>query len=118
MIYLSNAALRYAVNICFELPNYRVVICPEFRSEWRDLIDQIIDYIPPSLAISVNRIHKTKSGNCFIEFSNGSVILFCSAHESSRGIRANLVIVSSKLDEGFINAVLIPMEIKQLIEKR
>lgn len=39
MIYLSNAALRYAVNICLELPNYHVIICPEFRSEWRDLID-------------------------------------------------------------------------------
>lgn len=117
MIYLSNAALRYAVNICLELPNYRVVICPESRNEWADLIDQIIDYIP-SLAININRAKKTKSGNCFIEFSNESVILFCPANESSRGIRANLVIASSKLDEDFINAVLIPMEIKRLIEKR
>ena len=117
MIYLSNAALRYAVNICLELPNYRVVICPEFRSEWGDLIDQIIDYVP-SLAENINRAKKTKSGNCFIEFTNGSIILFCPAKESSRGMRANLIIASSKLDEDFINAVLIPMEIKQLIEKR
>lgn len=117
MIYLSNAALRYAVNICLELPNYRVVICPESRNEWADLIDQIIDYIP-SLAININRAKKTKSGNCFIEFSNESVILFCPANESSRGLRANLIIVSSKLDEEFINVVLRPMEIKQLIEKR
>lgn len=117
MIYLSNAALRYAVNICLELPNYRVVICPESRNEWADLIDQIIDYIP-SLAININRAIKTKSGNCFIEFSNESVILFCPANESSRGLRANLIIVSPKLDEDFINTVLIPMEIKQLIEKR
>lgn len=117
MIYLSNVALRYAVNICLELPNYHVIICPEFRSEWRDLIDQTIDYIP-SLAMDINRAKKTKSGNCFIEFNNGSVILFCPAHENSRGIRANLVIASSKLDEDFINAVLLPMEIKQFTEKR
>ena len=117
MIYLSNAALRYAVNICLELPNYHVVICPESRSEWGELIDQIIDYIS-SLAININRAKKTKSGNCFIEFNNGSVILFCPAKESSRGMRANLIIASPKLDEDFINAVLIPMEIKQLIEKR
>ena len=117
MIYLSNAALRYAVNICLELPNYRVVICPESRNEWADLIDQIIDYTP-SLAININRAKKTKSGNCFIEFSNESVILFCPTNESSRGLRANLIIVSSKLDEEFINVVLRPMEIKQIIEKR
>lgn len=117
MIYLSNAALRYAVNICLESLNYHVVICPEFRSEWGDLIDQIIDYVP-SLAENINRAKKTKSGNCFIEFSNGSVILFCPAKENSRGMRANLIIASSKLDKDFIYAVLLPMEIKQFIEKR
>lgn len=117
MIYLSNAALRYAVNICLESPNYHVVICPEFRSEWGDLIDQIIDYVP-SLAENINRVKKTKSNNCFIEFSNGSVILFCPAKENSRGMRANLIIASSKLDKDFIYAVLLPMEIKQFIEKR
>ena len=117
MIYLSNAALRYAVNICLKLPNYHVVICPESRSEWGEFIDQIIDYIP-SLAINFNRAKKTKSGNCFIEFTNGSIILFCPAKESNRGMRANLIITSPKLDEDFINAVLIPMEIKQFIEKR
>ena len=117
MIYLSNAALRSAVNICLESPNYHVVICPEFRSEWGDLIDQIIDYVP-SLAENINRAKKTKSGNCFIEFSNGSVILFCPAKENSRGMRANLIIASSKLDKDFIYAVLLPMEIKQFTEKR
>ena len=117
MIYLSNAALRYAVNICLESPNYHVVICPEFRSEWGDLIDQIIDYVP-SLVENINRTKKTKSGNCFIEFSNGSIILFCPAKENSRGMRANLIIASSKLDKDFIYAVLLPMEIKQFIEKR
>lgn len=117
MIYLSNAALRYAVNICLELPNYHVVICSESRSEWGDLIDQIVDYIP-SLSENINRAKKTKSGNCFLEFSNKSVILFCSAKESSRGTRANLIIASSKLDKNFINTVLLPMEIKQFIEKR
>lgn len=117
MIYLSNAALRYAVNICLELPNYHVVICSESRSEWGDLIDQIVDYIP-SLSENINRAKKTKSGNCFLEFSNKSVILFCPAKESSRGMRANLIIASSKLDKNFINTVLLPMEIKQFIEKR
>lgn len=117
MIYISNAALRYAVNICLELPNYHVIICPKSRGEWRDIIDQIVDYIP-SLAINVSRIHTVKSGNCFIEFFNGSVIKFVAAHESSRGCRTNLVIVDSKVNDEFINAVLRPMEIKQLIEKR
>lgn len=117
MIYISNAALRYAVNICLELPNYHVIICPKSRDEWRDIIDQIVDYIP-SLAINVNRIHTAKSGNCFIEFFNGSVIKFVAANESSRGCRANLIEVSSEVNEDFINAVLRSMEIKQLIEKR
>ena len=99
------------------MPNYHVVICPESRSEWGELIDQIIDYIP-SLAINFNRAKKTKSGNCFIEFTNGSIILFCPAKGSSRGMRANLIIASSKLDKDFIYAVLLPMEIKQFIEKR
>lgn len=117
MVYLSNAALRYAVNICLELPNYHVIICPKSRNEWKDIIDQIVDYIP-SLAINVNRIHTAKSSNCFIEFFNGSVIKFVAAHESSRGYRANLVEVSSEVSDEFINAVLRPMEIKQLREKR
>lgn len=117
MIYLSNAALRYAVNICLELPNYHVVICPEFRNEWVDIIDQLIDYIP-SLGINVHRILKSKSGDCCIEFTTGSIIRFVPAHDSSRRYRTNLVIVDSKIDEDIINTVLRPMEIKQLIEKR
>lgn len=31
MIYLSNVVLRYAVNICFELSNYHVVIFPSSK---------------------------------------------------------------------------------------
>lgn len=117
MIYLSNAALRYAVNICLELPNYHVIICPKSRNEWEDIIDQLVDYIP-SLGINVNKISKSKSGDCCIKFTTGSIIRFVLASDSSRGYKTNLVIVDSEVDEDIINTVLRPMEIKQLIEKR
>ena len=117
MIYMSNAALRYAVNICLELPRYKVLICPELRSEWSDIMDQLVDYIP-SLNLNVHRILKSRTGDCRIEFTNRSTIRFVLASDSSRGYRANLVIVDSKIDEDIINTVLQPKEIIQYIEKR
>ena len=109
----------YDMQLIFALnrPIIMQSFVPNFEVNGGDLIDQIIDYVP-SLAENINRAKKTKSGNCFIEFSNGSIILFCPAKENSRGMRANLIIASSKLDKDFIYTVLLPMEIKQFIEKR
>lgn len=117
MIYLSNAALRYAVDICLELPNYKVVICPEYQTDWDDIMGKITDYISLD-NINVHKFVKNQSGDYYIEFTTGSIIRFVLASDSRRGYRANLVIVDSKIDEDIINAVLRPKEIIQLIEKR
>lgn len=117
MIYLSNAALKYAVDVCLELPTYKVIVCPELRAKWDYILDQMVDYIP-SKDINICRILKNKSGDYYISFTNGSIIRIVPASDSSRGYRANLVVVDNKVDEDIINTVLRPIEIKQLIEKR
>jgi len=113
---MSNAALKCAADVCLELPNYQVIICPSLRSKRDDILGEITDYIP-SKAINIHRILKSNS-NCYIEFTNGNIIRIVTAHESCRGYKANLVEVDSEVSEEFINTVLRPMEIKQLREKR
>lgn len=97
MIYLSESALKYAANICEELPRYKVGICPCRRAEIEGLMKRVQEY-----ANDVQSVVFT-SGVGRICFNNSSVIEFIPPIESNvRGRVFCLVIVNKDIDHGFL----------------
>ena len=105
MIYLTRSALVYAVNICEELPRYKVAIAVSSMDAVTNLVDIISMNVEDSKANF--RISKT---NCSILFSNGSYIDIFVANEGRRGQRAELLIVDKAIDKELVNCVLRPYE--------
>lgn len=96
MIYLTKSALKYAANICEELPRYKVGICPCRRAEIEGLMKRVQEY-----ANDVQKVIFT-SGSGQICFNNGSVIQFVSPTESNvRGRAFCLVIADKDIDYDF-----------------
>lgn len=96
MIYLTKSALKYAANICEELPRYRVGIYPLYRLEIGGLMKSIQEY-----ANDIQRVVST-SDQGQIYFNNGSVIQFISPTEdNARGNAFCLVIADKDIDYDF-----------------
>ena len=107
MIYLTESALKYAVNICEELPRYRIGICPRYRAEIESLLKNVQEY-----ARDVQRIVFSKnSSSGQIYFNNGSMIEFIPPIESHvRGRAFCLVIADKDIDHDFLYDRLRPAE--------
>lgn len=106
MIYLSESAIKYAVNICEELPGYKVGIALLSKNEY-DIIQVIVDAITDDEAT----IYFIDNDKHRIEFSNGSIIQFMPACDNGiRGYAMHLLIVDHNIDREFINCVLRPYE--------
>lgn len=102
---MSLSALKYAANICEELPKYKIGIA------LLDILDSksIIDILKVNIKDIGVKISMSKY-NPRIEFSNGSSIKFISASDNSRGFASNLLIVEYGIDREIINCVLHPCE--------
>lgn len=111
MLYLSKAAVDYAMAICASKPRYRVVIATATE---RDR-DNIIQYIEGSHEWSPDRIFK--GSNKCAEWTNGSKINITYAHTSSRGMRAHLVIADENINDEIINAVFRRIEILEQADR-
>lgn len=106
MIYLSESALKYAVNICEELPGYKVGIALSSKNGY-DIMQVIVDAITDAKAT----IYFIDNNKHRIEFSNGSTIQFIpTCNNSIRGYVMHLLIVEYNLDKEFVNRVLRPYE--------
>lgn len=106
MIYLSESALKYAVNICDELPNYKVgIVAPSYK---QDKLTEIIDKQESCASKQIRRSHTIKAAE--VSFANGSMIKFLRPTKSARGHAFHLVIVNENIDRDFIYRVLLPME--------
>ena len=105
MIYLSESALKYAVNICEELPGYKVGIALSSKNGY-DIMQVIVDAITDAKAT----IYFIDNNKHRIEFSNGSTIRFIPTSDSSRGYAFSLLIVEYNIDKEFVNCVLRPCE--------
>lgn len=111
MIYLSNAALKYAVNICEELPGYKVCIS---ISKTSDLVSAYHFLVAN---ININNINYKFSMNksafnvnvpfSKIEFNNSSLIAFIPANEFSKGYACNLLIADHNIDRRIITDCLL-----------
>lgn len=105
MIYLSLSALKYAANICEELPKYKIGIALQDISDLKSIIDILkVNIKEVGVKISISKY------NPRIEFSNGSSIKVISASDNSRGFALNLLIVEYGIDREIINCVLRPCE--------
>lgn len=101
MIYLSESAVKYAVNICEELPGYKVGIALSSKNGY-DIMQVIMDAITDDEAT----IYFINNNSHRIEFSNGSTIQFISLPDGIRGYVPHLVIVENNIDREFVNSVL------------
>lgn len=106
MIYLSESAIKYAVNICEELPGYKVGI-----ALLSNKYDDNIEYVMRDTITDIDaRFCINGNGLKRIEFNNGSIIQFIPTSDSVRGYAFNLLIVEYNLDKEFVNRVLQPYE--------
>ena len=89
MIFLSNAALRYAVDICLEKDKYKVGIAI-FDEDKRAAAHQFV-YSMVSDSDYVENIRNSKY-NFEVHFKNGSAIKFVYPSDNARGHRFHLLI--------------------------
>lgn len=106
MIFLSNAALRYAVDICQEKENYRVGIA----SIDTDKLETMRKLLPTLITDRdcIETIINSKN-NFKIYFKNGSWIRFLSVN-NSKGSRFHLLIADKNIPIDIMNNVLRPCE--------
>lgn len=99
------SALKYAANICEELPKYKIGVALLDMSDSKSIIDILKENIKDTgVKIVISKY------NSIIEFSNGSSIKFISASDNARGFALNLLIVEYGIDREIINCVLRPCE--------
>lgn len=115
MLYYSNAALRYAVDRCLEIPGYKVLISTSHRKEVDDYLKKYIksidiDESPPYM------LRCSSSSVSTYDFFNMSRITVALPNENSRARRCNLLIVDMDLNESFIQDVLRPTELPKRFE--
>lgn len=114
MIFLSNAALRYAVEVCAEIPSYQVIVTaltdklPGVQRELINLANQICGTEVYWIKSSCNRTE--------IYLKNGSLIKVVPANESARGYRSHLLIADRDIDRETLEAVFYAKEILDVFD--
>lgn len=113
MLYLSDAAIDYAVAMCTSNPRYKVIIAVSGVRKRHNVFNHIVGSVERSPGIVV-------SGGILklIEWQNGSTIRIVPCSNSSRGMRAHLVIVDNDADEDVVNTVFRRIEILEQIDRR
>lgn len=102
---MSLSALKYATNICEELPKYKIGVALLDMSDSKSIIDILKENIKDTgVKIVISKY------NSIIKFSNGSSIKFISASDNSRGSAFHLLIVENGIDRKTIDCVLRPCE--------
>ena len=123
MIYLSNAAIRYAFEVAQEIEQYRVLIVLNSEDEKNNVINILNDCIvsanedddkPITTQTSITRRRKT------LYFANGSIIdVLSPVHENTmRGFKAHLVIASRYFQDNFVYTSIRMTEILEDFKQR
>lgn len=107
MIFLSNAAVRYAVDICQEKAKYKVGIAIRSENKRNAVRELVLSMVANSGC--VERIINSKH-NFEICFKNGSVIKFIYASDSARMNRLHLLIADIDIPIDIMQRVLKPCE--------
>lgn len=109
MIFLSNAALRYAVEICAEVPKYQVIVTALVDKRLK-IQEDLIDLVN---RLYISEVHwiKNSYNRAEIYLKNGSHITVVPASDSARGYREHLLIVDKDINPKVIKDVFIHKEI-------
>ena len=114
MIFLSNAALRYAVEVCAETEQYKVIVTaladkrPEIQNKLIDLVKQVCE---SEIYMIKNICNRTE-----IYYKNGSYIILAPANESMRGYRFHLLIADRDIDRETFEDVFYAKEILDMFD--
>lgn len=74
--------------------------------EWRDeMFSKILEIYPHDM---INKMIKSRCG-CWIELVDGTMVRFVYANDSSRGIKANKLIIQPSISKTFSDTVLKPL---------
>ena len=113
MLYLSDAAIDYAIAMCTSNPRYKVIIAVDGMEKRHNVFNHIVGSVErsPGMVIS-GGIRK------LIGWQNGSTIRVVPCSDRSRGMRAHLVIADDNADEEIVDAVFRNMETLERIERR
>ena len=108
MIYLSNSAIQYAVNLCVEFEGLKAIIVSpdsDTRNRVAHYLRSIIlqeDEDDPQLKLADNTY--------LLRFPNGSFIKVIGASANIHASRAHLLVVDINTDKEIVNNVLKPLE--------
>lgn len=114
MIFLSNAALRYAVEVCAEIERHQVMVAAlaDKRSEIQNkLIDLVKQVCESEVYMIKNICNRTE-----IYYKNGSHIMLAPANESMRGYRSNLLIADRDINRETLETVFYAKEILDMFD--
>lgn len=103
MIFLSNAALRYAVDVCQEREGHKVGIAIQGEDKRNAMRELILSMVSDSDCIE--RIRNSKY-NFEILFKNGSIIKFVYPSDNARGNRWHLLIADKEIRYDVMQNVL------------
>lgn len=108
MIWLSDSALRYAADICYEKPNYTVIVFVTNRTATDDIERKLKTFIK-------NKHATVQAGTLrwHADYENGSTIKIMKADDGARGNRCNLAIVSENISQTEIDNIIRPLEFNQ-----
>ena len=105
MIWLSNSALRYAVDVCNEIPNYRAIVYVRMITHADDIKYKLRTYLKNTRAMITDTAQSWHA-----TYSNGSRLDVVAATDRARGRRCNLAIAEAGIDENIIDTVIRPAE--------
>ena len=117
MIFLSDAAIEYAVKICAETSEYQVGIFiskkfnpARFENIKRNVIEIAHDFVELKDAYYIKKIVDSDR-ECSIRFSNDSqLFLFDANWAGFCGFRLHLLIADMNINERILTDSLLPME--------
>ncbi len=106
MIILSKSALKYAVDICKERNNYRIIIFTYSEHRAEKLCQKLESLYKDYNCLKINSV----SGGFKIVFNNDSIIRILTCVDFFKGSRAHTVIVDDLIDRNMLNRVILPCE--------
>ena len=104
-IYLSYAALQYAINICQEKGGYRVGIAIGDEDSYKEAKDFLLTIVKDCGNVEkvINSKHEFN-----IYFKNSSLIRFINVSGNARGQRYHLLVADKNIDEDVMRCIILP----------
>lgn len=116
MIWLSRAAIQYAISLCLEKECQHVGIICSSTEQAQYVYNRVITSCEHDDKYFITRY--SKIGNSTIYFENGSSITCAKTSESLRGHKWHQLVIDEHVPDDIIHEVLLPSEILAEFERR